>query len=194
VERQFLAVKYLKEEINYDGSQLSPHWIYKNFGIMGDAVVAFIGSCDVSNAYMADIEDLRANDSIKADKMVHFIIELFRVDAFTSVAIQSAFMSEIQGVLLDKKIPVIKEGDDLYIGRGKLSISIASVSLVSSLIHIGINITNEGTPVETSALSDFKIDTDHFVNAVLNRLNNEYSRMLMAVTKVKPRIVREDLI
>jgi uncharacterized protein len=194
VERQFLAVKFLEEEIHYDGSQLSPHWIYKRFGIMGDAAVAFIGSCDVSDQFMADIEDLRAHESIKAKKMLHFIVELFRIDTLTAVAIQSVFMSEIQSVLLDKKIPVSREGDDLYIGKGKLSISIASASAVSALIHIGLNITNEGTPVETSALSDFKIDPLVFANAVLHRLNIEYSRMLLASTKVKPRVVREDLI
>ena len=34
---------FIDNEIKYIGSQLSPHWIYKNFNIQGDSIVAFTG-------------------------------------------------------------------------------------------------------------------------------------------------------
>ena len=38
---------FIEKEIKYIGSQLSPHWIYKNFHLMGDSIVAFVGEVDV---------------------------------------------------------------------------------------------------------------------------------------------------
>ena len=77
MERSFLSVKFIDENIDYDGSQLSPHWIYKKTGIMGDAIVSFIGACSVSDEEIADIEDIIGGKTIKSAKMLHFIIELF---------------------------------------------------------------------------------------------------------------------
>ena len=42
-----MKTKFIEEEIKYIGSQLAPHWIYKNFKLQGDAIVAFIGECKV---------------------------------------------------------------------------------------------------------------------------------------------------
>ena len=35
---------FIGKQINYDGRQLAPHWIYKNFNVIGDAICAFIGA------------------------------------------------------------------------------------------------------------------------------------------------------
>jgi uncharacterized protein len=188
MERSFLEIRQLDEKLNYDGSQLAPHWIYKKTGIMGDAAVSFIGACDVSDDQMADIEDLLQKKSIKADKMLHFIVEIFGRDCCFAASIQGGFMSEIQNLLLERKVPVTKNGDDLFIGKGKLSISIASVSPVSALIHIGLNISNSGTPVQTSALEDFDIDPNTFSSTVLKRFNFEFSRIILAASKVRARL------
>ena len=188
MERSFLEIKYLDEKINYDGSQLAPHWIYKKTGIMGDAAVSFIGSCDVTDDEMADLEDLLQHKTIKADRMVHFIIELFGRDCLFATAVQCLFISEIQNLLLSHDIAVKKDGDDLFVGKGKLSISIASVSPVSALIHIGINISNNGTPVQTSALEDFNIDPKTFSSAALKRFNYEFTRIILAASKVRARL------
>ena len=187
MERTFLEIKYIDKKTKYDGSQLAPHWIYRTTGIMGDAAVAFCGPCNIPYDNMADLEDVLARESIKADSMLHFICELFGRDCFSAVGVQDAFVSEIQNALLMKGITVVKQGDDLFIGKGKLSISIASVSNVSSLIHIGLNIEKEGTPVLTSALKDFNIKPKDFAVEVLKRMKNEYSRMMLASCKVRPR-------
>ena len=188
MERSFLEIRHLDEKIDYDGSQLAPHWIYKKTGIMGDAAVSFIGSCNVTDDQMADLEDLLHHKSIKADKMLHFVIELFGRDCILATAIQCLFISEIQNLLLSKNVPVKKDGDDLFINSGKLSISIASVSPVSALIHIGLNISNAGTPVKTSALEDLNIEPKAFSISVLERFNSEFSRLILAASKVRARL------
>jgi len=188
MERAFLEIKYIDKKIKYDGSQLAPHWIYKSTGIMGDAAVAFCGPCNIPYDNMADLEDVLDSSSIKADSMLHFICELFGKDCFTAVAVQNAFVSEMQNALLKKGVYVSKIGDDLFVGKGKLSISIATVSTVSALIHVGLNIENKGTPVVTAALKDFSIKPEDLAKDVLKRLNKEYSRMILASCKVRPRI------
>ena len=46
---------FTEEQIKYEGWQLSPHWIYKNFKIQGDAIVGFTGECEVKLSEMVDI-------------------------------------------------------------------------------------------------------------------------------------------
>ncbi|MFZ5590906.1 MAG: DUF366 family protein, partial [Bacillota bacterium] len=47
---------------------------------------------------------------------------------------------------------VERQGDDLYISGRKLSISIATASPVSVLMHVGLNLVSEGTPVPAVGL------------------------------------------
>jgi uncharacterized protein len=187
MEKSFLEIKFIDKKINYDGSQLDHHFIYKNFNIKGDAAISFIGKCNVKKNNIVDIEDILAKKTIKADSMLHFIIELFNKELLFGSAIQSVFISEIQNELLEKGFKVKKYGDDLYVENRKLSISIASKSSVSVLIHIGVNIINKGTPVETEALKTFGINEKAFAKAVLKRFNKEYTRVMLATTKVIPR-------
>ena len=65
--------KFIEHEICYTGKELAPHWIYKNFNIQGDAVVSFIGECEVKLPEMVDISDVLSNSPIYSKKMVHFI-------------------------------------------------------------------------------------------------------------------------
>ena len=68
-----MKTKLLEKEIKYEGFQLAPHWIYKNFKIQGDATVAFIGECDVKLDEMVDIEDVINNEPIYSKLMLSFI-------------------------------------------------------------------------------------------------------------------------
>ena len=51
-----MKTKFIEKEIKYIGSQLVPHWIYKNYKIQGDAIFSFIGECEVHLTEMVDIE------------------------------------------------------------------------------------------------------------------------------------------
>ena len=67
----------LEDQINYDGTQLQPHWIYRNFGILGDAVVAFTGEVDVALDKMVDLTDVKEKEFIYSPQMLNFIVEHF---------------------------------------------------------------------------------------------------------------------
>lgn len=172
----------------YDGSQLRPLFCYENFNLKGDAVLSFIAPTDVTLAHMVDYEDKIDKSKICGDKMLHFIIEFFPANLSTGVMAQRLLASIIKDLILEKapKAKLSRKGDDIYVGSGKLSISIASVSAVSTLIHFAINITNSGTPVKTSCLEDLKIKPDTFAKEVLEAFATEFEDVMWATTKVKP--------
>ncbi len=155
------AMKYhfIDEEFPYTGEELANHWIYKNFGILGDAVVGFIGPCDIDKRRMVDLEDVLNDDEIYSSRMLNFIIEIFDMDLREGVILQRLFSAIIHGKLLDilrnsPDIHIRRIGDDLFVNETKkLSVSICTVSPTSILIHAGLNIQSEGTPVEAAGLS-----------------------------------------
>jgi hypothetical protein len=54
-------------------------------------------------------------------------------------------------------LDIQRNGDDLFLGPGKLSVSIATCSASSMKVHFGVNLTTEGTPedVTTAGLKDW---------------------------------------
>ena len=182
-----MKIKFLKEEIKYVGSQLAPHWIYKNFGIQGDAIVAFIGECDVALSEMVDIEDVIHNEPIYSKKMLSFITEQFNVDLTEGVFRQRMLICIIKEVLEAMGVSVLRNGDDLMINDKKLSVSIATKSLTSVLIHTGLNIVSDGAPVRAAGLlSELGIDDiECFANSVMQRYVEELDDIVMATTKVR---------
>ena len=180
----------LKEQINYDGSQLQPHWIYRNFGVLGDAVVAFTGEVNVSLDKMVDLTDVREKDFIYSPQMLNFIIEHFNYGLDLAIYRQLMFMVAIKEELEQFEIVVSRIGDDLYINRGKLSVSIATSSVISTLIHIGLNIETEGTPVKTVGLKELGItDISAFAENIMLRYKRELERISEARCKVRGIVV-----
>lgn len=172
----------------YDGSQLRPLFNYENFGLKGDAMISWIAPTDVTLTHMVDFEDKIEESKICGDKMLHFMIEFFPANLSTGVLAQRMLASIIKD-LITTKVPAAKltrKGDDIYVGAGKLSISIASVSAVSTLIHFAVNITNKGTPVKTASLDDLKIKPDTFAKEVLKAFASEFEDVMWATQKVKP--------
>lgn len=180
--------KTVEQTIPYDGSQLKPLYSYVNHKLHGDSIVAFIGSCNVTLEHMVDAEDFVVNAEIKSDKMLHFIVEMFNQNLTTAVALQRLLVTMAQNLLLAKGHLLLREGDDLYLGNKKLSVSIASCSAVSSMIHLGLNVENTGTPVPTCALIDFSIDPLEFAKELNKKFSDEYISIIEATQKVKPLI------
>ena len=85
---------------------------------------------------------------------------------------------------LNKEIILSREGDDIYWEGKKLSISVATKSPTSTLIHFAVNISNEGTPVPTCSLQDFKIAPEIFSKRVMEALCTEVQGMIEATQKV----------
>ena len=150
---------FIEKEIKYIGSQLAPHWIYKNFHILGDAVVSFIGEMDVKITEMVDIEDVISIEELRK--------------------------------IVGDKFKIRRSGDDIFVNIDgvdkKLSVSIATQSITSCLIHTGLNIDPTGAPVDACGLTtDLGItDVETFAKNVMKRYIEEDTEISEATCKVR---------
>jgi hypothetical protein len=188
--------------VTYDGTQLRSLYAYMQHGILGDSVISWIGPCDVNFEHMVDGEDLRDKSEIRGSRMLHLILEKFEARLPEMVATQRLISAICKDLLEDLRHPgdaqgpgkLQRDGDDLFLEiegekgkgeRGKLSISIATVSPVSGLIHFAINVSNAGTPVKTASLEDLGIEPKIFARELLSRIVLELNSIHHATQKVK---------
>lgn len=178
---------FIENEIKYIGSQLAPHWIYKNFKIQGDAIVAFVGECEVKLTEMVDIEDVINNEPIYSKYMLSFITEQFNVELVEGVFRQRLLVTCIKEALERRGFFVGRNGDDLFVNDKKLSVSIATKSMTSVLIHTGLNILSDGAPIPVSGLgSDLGIeDIKEFAQEIMQKYSDEIEDIILASTKVR---------
>lgn len=181
--------KFLEETITYDGGQLSSQFAYRNYGISGDSIVAFIGPVDVKLSMLVDLEDVRNQDPISADQMLSFIIEVFHQDFKATIWMQRLFISIIADEIsiINKSHQHIKRsGDDLYFDKRKLSVSIAAPGVISNMIHTALNIQSGGAPIPISCLSELDVDPKLLAMRVMERFTTEYESVGFASVKVRP--------
>lgn len=179
--------RWLPDRLVYDGSQLRSHWIFDQTGLVGDALVAFIGAADVQARHMVDLEDAAARAWIHSDSMCHFIAEHFDHDLTVAILRQRllvAICSEEFRTARPEAI-VVRRGNDLFEGTAKLSVSIATASPISTLMHTGINILSTNTPVMTKGLHDYGIDPAPFATKVMARYAEEIAGVVHARAKVR---------
>ncbi len=188
-----MKARWIGRRMDYDGSQLRPHWILRTTGIVGDAIVAFRGACRLPREEFADLEDALAGARIAGDDMVHFIVERFDDgDLDRATVRQRLLAARALEVVRDlgprtARVGLRRDGDDLFAGAGKLSISVATRSAVSTLIHLGVNVTTAGTPVRTASLEGLGVDPVRFAREVLARTAREEASMAKAKCKVASR-------
>jgi uncharacterized protein len=189
-----MLTKFIEKEVPYDGTQLRSLFAYLDHGLLGDSIVAWVGSCDIDFAHMVDGEDILAKSEIRGGRMVHFIVEKFQATLSEMVALQRLLASVVKDVLVDRenglpRFPIRRSGDDVYLmlpdGEGKLSISIATVSPSSGLLHFAVNVTNEGTPVKTASLEDLRFAAREFAELVMKSFSIECISIREATMKVK---------
>jgi hypothetical protein len=183
-----LQTFFSSEVIPYTGPELRPHFILSRFRIEGSAMVAFRGPCKVETAHLVDWEDRLALDHIAAKEMVHFLGEFFGITLREGVWIQRHLVQECAHLLRMLGHSVTREGDDLFLNGGKLSVSIVTASPVSVLLHLGVNLDPEGAPVKASGLSSVMQpeEADGWVRDVLRRFQIEWESVGRATVKVKP--------
>lgn len=182
-----LPTFWAEERIDYDGSQLRAHWLLDRFDLVGDALVGFRGPCRVLTAEVADLADIDG-PGIAADDMVHFVWECFTsTDLLLATHRQRLFAAQVAEVVreLAPDASLQRTGDDLYVGDGKLSISIATVSPVSALMHFAVNASPGGAPVAIASLHQLGIDPSAFGRAVLQRVAAEQASITSARAKVR---------
>ncbi|MFA4985681.1 MAG: DUF366 family protein [Candidatus Brocadiia bacterium] len=184
-----LETLFSDKTLKYTGRELRPHWIFEEFGLRGDAAVSWVGPCHVGLEDLVDIEDADAGAYISSDQMVHVIIEhfLFR-DLLLGVHRQHILAAIAQQVIYEQSgIMPHRAGNDLFVDERKLSVSIATSSPVSTLIHFGVNVISTGAPIPVSCLTDLEIQPREFATALLEGYRDDISKMYAAVSKVRPR-------
>ena len=166
-------------------------WGYLQYKVLGDSIISWIGPCDISFEHMVDGEDLLQNAEIRGDRMLHFIIEKFDSTLFAAVGIQRLLTSitkdQLQALAKNQELSqtLSRAGDDIFAGDRKLSISIATQSPLSSLIHFAVNISNSGTPVKTLSLEDLGVDPKEFSEKLMAAFCREILEIREATQKVR---------
>lgn len=191
-----MHTKFIEKETKYSGNELAPHWIYKNFHLQGDSIVAFCGECEVKLTEMVDIEDVINNEPIYSKNMLSFIVEHFNIGLVEGVTRQRLLIciikEAIENALLSSSsspLTINRSGDDLFVSGKKLSVSIATKSLTSVLIHVGINIDPTGAPIDAIGLNSLKIcDIKSFAQDIMVKYSHEIDDIILASTKVTGRL------
>ncbi|WP_374030406.1 DUF366 family protein [Bdellovibrio bacteriovorus] len=187
-----METSFIEKKFAYDGSQLRSLFAYLEHGILGPSIVSWVGACSIPFDHMVDGEDLLEKAVIQSDEMLHFIIEVFDRDLFSGVALQRLFasiakdyvQSHGKGLLTGKSVR--RDGDDIYLDTKKLSISIATRSPVSVMVHFAMNVTNKGTPVETLSLQDLQLDPVRVAEDLMALFRREFESITVATQKVRP--------
>ncbi|MBY0370337.1 DUF366 family protein [bacterium] len=184
-----MQICLLEKEVRYDGTPLQPFWILKNTGVRGNALVAFTGEADVSIDHMVDQEDVLKNAPIYSPKMLHFLGEWFIDSLNEGILLQHLFTCELYEALWEQGVRKLhKRGNDIYYDGRKMSVSIATRSGVSVLMHSGINIETEGTPIPTAGLKEVGIEPRAFAQHMLERYQQQSKIWAEARVKVTPRL------
>lgn len=176
------------EPMPYNGAQLHHAFAYEQANELGATICRFIGAAEVKE-HLVDLEDSLAGDFIKSKEMWHFIIEIPEATITETVVWQRLFITmcidelrkELKGFVITRK------GDDIMVGASKLSVSIATLSRFSGLIHVGINIdVGEGCPVKAIGLKDISDNLFRFEfgERVSNTFVAEYIDIKNATFKV----------
>lgn len=192
-----MITKLLTEKILYTGAELRPHWVSEKTGKFSSALVAFRGACKVPTSELVDLEDSRENSCIVAKEMLHFIGEDFQAELTEAVVRQrllvAVFLGRLQAVLpAEVAQRFYRSGDDIFYreksGERKLTVSIATASAVSTLLHFGVNIDASGAPVAAIGLAEFpELNVEELASAVLSEWQAECDSMATARCKVLPR-------
>ena len=185
--------KFIEKEICYTGKELYPHWIYKNHNVQGDAIVSFIGECEVKLTEMVDIEDVLDNSPIYSKKMLHFIVEHFNINLVEGILRQRLLVAIARDIILENLEKGVspnllcRKGDDLFYNNGKLSVSIAAKSINSVLIHFGMNIDSSDAPVEAAGLkTEMNMQNiREIAENIMNSYCRECDEIINASVKVK---------
>jgi len=180
--------RYIDETIDYKGRELRPLWLYERLGLEGDAIAAFTGSCSVKGRDLVDIEDFKLGKTVAGERMLHFIAEIFGLGmpgiVFAQRLLCAAAVRVINRLACGEHIE--RRGDDLWVAEGKLSVSVATVSPVSGLIHMGLNITAAGVPVRAACLDDLGVDARDAADGILADFTAEVDGCRRAASKVRP--------
>jgi hypothetical protein len=169
----------------YTGVELRSGWVREQTGLTGDAAAGFVGPCEVPNANLVDLDDVRAGTFIRASSMAHVIAEHPGIPLGETVLRQRLMVAILGEMLASAGKLARRDGDDLYYDGRKLTVSIAAPSSTASLIHLGINVDPAGAPVPAIGLAEMGLDARVLLNELLDRYARELETSAYATTKVR---------
>jgi hypothetical protein len=178
--------------IDYDGSQLRSGFLAAALGLEAEAggtgaIGAFTGACDVKPEFVVDLDEVASGEPIRAARMLHFIAEFPEHDLEKAVLRQRLLASLARDALasLAPGRDFQRRGDDIYEEGRKVTISIATLSPRSSLVHFAVNIDASGAPVPARGLNDYAVDPGEFGRELLERFSAEMDSARAAAGKVR---------
>ena len=179
------SYRILDGDVPYTGRELHSGWVREHTGLQGDAAAGFVGPCHVPTENLVDLDDARAGDFIRAASMAHVIAEHPGCALGEAVLRQRLLVALLGEFLTGEGKHVRRDGDDLYYGGRKLTVSIAAPSRASSLIHLGINVDPQGAPVPAVGLRELGLDPVAVLDELLGRYAREMESAAYATTKVR---------
>jgi hypothetical protein len=134
---------------------------------------------------------------IRAADMLHLVVEVFGERDLEPAVLRQRLLvanaAELLGERLGehatgrRRFKVRRAGDDLYVNGRKLSVSVAALTPVSSVVHLGVNVTTAGTPrgVATIGLAQLGVETESWARALLKRFTTELDSVHQASCLVR---------
>jgi hypothetical protein len=133
---------------------------------------------------MADVGDLLHGPGIRSADMVHVVAEHFEDADLVRAVMRQRLLAALAAETLARsaRARVVRAGDDLYLGKRKLSVSVATVTPVSTVIHFGINVTGAGAPrgVRVAGLTDLGVAPRAFAVDLLAAFSAELASVAEA--------------
>jgi uncharacterized protein len=185
-----MKVVHLEQPLLYDGLQLCTAFVDRHAPDAAgrdDVLLTFVGEADVPREHLVDLEDAEAGAVIWSPEMAHVIVEhpglalpeaVWRQRVLVRLAAQ--WIAARSGIAVDVR------GNDLYVGAGKLSVSVATRSPRGALLHFAANVDIEGTPVHAAGLRDLRIRPREYLAAVARLYAEEVASVAHATGKVRP--------
>lgn len=182
-----MKIVHLDDELTYDGRQLATSFFDERVpGEPEDALVAFLGAADVPVEQLVDLEDAETGGVIASPLMAHLLVE-HRGLALREAVLRQRLLGHLAADWIGERagLHVRVRGDDLFVDDGKLSVSVATASPRSALIHFAVNVLVEGTPVRAAGLRDLRIAPGEFLRATARIYAEEIDAARAAVRKVR---------
>ena len=177
--------------LNYNGSQLHHALAYERANELGETICYFRGGVSVKE-HLVDLEDSLANDFIESEEMWNFIIEIPEATITETVVWQRLFISMCIEDLKNscKDLTITRNGDDIMVNDSKLSVSIATLSQFSGLIHVGINIeVGSACPVKAVGLFDIFKDREPYCSTFGYRMASTFEREYNDIKKATFKVI-----
>ncbi|MCQ6254134.1 DUF366 family protein [Methanocaldococcus sp.] len=193
-DTDYITIIFVKDKLNYTGREIEPLWAFKTFDVQKDNIVVFRGKMEVPIDNMKDLKDVKREKDIdipiKSEDAINFVIEHFdNIDLKTIYLRQRLLVCITKEIIEDYcNLKLRRDGDDLYYNNKKLSVCIACKGIVSSKIHLGINVKSKGAKhIEIIGLKDLGIkDIDKIMKDIAIKYAKEMNKIEKDIRKTLP--------